>query len=404
MSFVEETRAYEAWLGDLIQLDANELDEKHKRMQEDAFEFMRASFYRWAALWRDHAEDLDLDDAPEVLGVGDLHVENFGTWRDVDGRLAWGVNDFDEACPLPYVNDLVRLAVSAELALASEKTAKDFQPSVTEGRACDSILKGYTEGIAAATDTPDGRRPFVLAEKHDWLRIVAANKMEKKDRDGKTKFEKILEELGEKDLPRLRFAVPPSAREALLKAFPSPFPAHLTYRVGQRVAGLGSLGRQRFTAVVEDWNGGMVAREAKALAPSAWAWANDHLKTRDIWYETALRSAVRASDPWVQVHDGWVVRRLAPDAGKVKLDDLPPELDEKLLSAMGTETANVHSWSCLPLVAVWEDLKRRGTKGDRPTAWFRHAVDRMKAETLADWKRCQNADLNALRYEPGFSP
>jgi len=36
-----------------------------------------------------------------VLAVGDLHVENFGTWRDAEGRLIWGVNDFDEAWRLP---------------------------------------------------------------------------------------------------------------------------------------------------------------------------------------------------------------------------------------------------------------------------------------------------------------
>ena len=29
-------------------------------------------------------------DAPQVLSVGDLHLENFGTWRDADGRLVWG--------------------------------------------------------------------------------------------------------------------------------------------------------------------------------------------------------------------------------------------------------------------------------------------------------------------------
>src|SRR5260370_32652719 len=48
----------------------------------------------------------------EVLAVGDLHVENFGTWRDAEGRLTWGVNDFDEAYPLPYTIDLARLATS----------------------------------------------------------------------------------------------------------------------------------------------------------------------------------------------------------------------------------------------------------------------------------------------------
>ena len=51
-----------------------------------------------------------------MLAVGDMHVENFGTWRDAEGRLVWGVNDFDEAAKMPYTIDLVRLAASAMLA------------------------------------------------------------------------------------------------------------------------------------------------------------------------------------------------------------------------------------------------------------------------------------------------
>jgi hypothetical protein len=46
-------------------------------------------------------------------GRGDLHVENFGTWRDVEGGLVWCMNDFDEVCRMPYTIDLVRLAKRA---------------------------------------------------------------------------------------------------------------------------------------------------------------------------------------------------------------------------------------------------------------------------------------------------
>jgi uncharacterized protein (DUF2252 family) len=74
--------------------------------------------------------------APTVLAIGDLHVENYGTWRDAEGRLVWGINDFDEAFPLPYTIDLVRLATSARLAI---------QPghlSLTSAPACAAILEG----------------------------------------------------------------------------------------------------------------------------------------------------------------------------------------------------------------------------------------------------------------------
>src|SRR5260370_39458377 len=72
-------------------------------MAANAFSFLRATFYRWAELWPEEVPEAA--DAPKVLAVGDLHVENFGTWRDVEGRLGLGVNDIDGANTLPYTND-----------------------------------------------------------------------------------------------------------------------------------------------------------------------------------------------------------------------------------------------------------------------------------------------------------
>ena len=73
----------------------HELDYKHEMMAADTFSFLRATFYRWAELAPQALPDVA--DGVRVLAVGDLHVENYGTWRDVEGRLVWGVSDFDEA-------------------------------------------------------------------------------------------------------------------------------------------------------------------------------------------------------------------------------------------------------------------------------------------------------------------
>src|SRR5205085_8759771 len=91
------------------------------------------------------------------------HVENFGTWRDNEGRLVWGVNDFDEACELPWTSDLVRLGVSTTLALA---TLQNFHLKGED--ACNAILAGYSQTIGSGDAAP-----FVLAEKHDVLRSFA---------------------------------------------------------------------------------------------------------------------------------------------------------------------------------------------------------------------------------------
>src|SRR5947208_7191732 len=152
VGIVEATARYEAWLAERIPLIKPDLEHKHRAMSAGIFPFLRATFYRWAARWQ--AIVGDVARAPIVLAVGDLHVENFGTWRDADGRLVWGVNDFDEAWRLPYTNDLIRLAASALLA----------QMNIDRNRGVAAILQGYRDALEA------GGRPFVLAEHHTALR------------------------------------------------------------------------------------------------------------------------------------------------------------------------------------------------------------------------------------------
>ena len=92
----------------------------HMQMTVGLFPFLRATFYRWVQIWRDVVGDAA--NGPSLLAVGDLHLENFGTWRDIEGRLVWGVNDFDEVYTMPYSMDLVRLATSASAASPRSST------------------------------------------------------------------------------------------------------------------------------------------------------------------------------------------------------------------------------------------------------------------------------------------
>jgi uncharacterized protein (DUF2252 family) len=92
------TREYETWLATYTSPVKADLALKHVLMKRDAFSFFRATFYRWMQVWPNVCAEMVT--APEVLAVGDLHLENFGTWRDTEGRLIWGINDFDEAYPV----------------------------------------------------------------------------------------------------------------------------------------------------------------------------------------------------------------------------------------------------------------------------------------------------------------
>src|SRR5882672_10016625 len=76
---IEATFEFEKWLGAQLPIIKQDLRLKHQFMADAAFPFFRATFYRWLQLWPEVCADLAK--APKVLAVGDLHIENFGTWR-----------------------------------------------------------------------------------------------------------------------------------------------------------------------------------------------------------------------------------------------------------------------------------------------------------------------------------
>ena len=99
MNIHTSSAAYGRWLRRWFEPLPADLAEKHALMRQDRFTFFRATFFRWAQLWEELPRAVRR--APVVLAVGDAHVENFGTWRDAEGRLVWATNDFDEAAERP---------------------------------------------------------------------------------------------------------------------------------------------------------------------------------------------------------------------------------------------------------------------------------------------------------------
>jgi hypothetical protein len=348
MNIVQATRSYERWLAGLLPLIRSDLRARHEAMRSGIFPFLRATFYRWAQVWPSVCAGLA--GAPRVLAVGDLHVENFGTWRDAEGRLAWGINDFDEACRLPYTADLVRLAASACL---SPLAATDRQIAA-------AILEGYSASLRS------GGRSFVLDEGAPEFREMAVARLKEP-----LKFWKKL-----LDLPVLPKSMVPKTAWKLLRS-ELPRDAALE-RVVHRRAGLGSLGRRRYAAVCA-WRGGHISREVKELTLSAAIWAGA-VTPRRILYGKILRRAVRCPDPFLKAGERWIVRRLAPDTSRIELFDLPRQPDElRLLEAMGAEAANVHLGSARPR-DILMDLDRRRA------GWLLRAAKAMVKSVRQDWR------------------
>lgn len=356
MEIVEATKQYEAWMASHLTVIPADLDLKHEQMADpnSAFPFLRATFYRWSERWP--VLCAELANAPTVFAVGDLHVENFGTWRDAKQRLIWGINDLDEAHAMPYPNDLVRLAVSIGLAPASDRV------KIGPTAACAAILAGYTDCLAR------GGKPFVLAEKYRWLRDILRHPPPHPE----NYWKKI--EAGSTTVTE---PLPHDARAALERALPEP---STPYRVLHRIAGLGSLGRPRYLALAKA-HGETLGREAKARLPSAWSWVHDAAASAPVRSDIAFRHAVRRPDPLITFHGAWIVRALAPDSHRIELKNLAKDRDERrLLYAMGWETGNLHLGSGNAIAAVQRDMKRR------PAGWLRDARATMTQSVVADWE------------------
>ncbi len=297
----------------------------------------------------------DLRRAPKLLAVGDLHVENYGTWRDSEGRLSWGVNDFDEAFPMPYTNDQVRLATSVKILIDAEVMTLKFKD------ACEALLTGYREELR------EGGCPIVFAEQQAQI-----------DKLGFAQIKPPLpfwEELNRH--PAVNHGLPSSAKNALQQALPDP---DLRHKVVRREAGVGSLGQERLVALAK-WRGGFIAREAKLLTPSSCTWADGGSGKGQPYYSAIMGSAIRSCDPFQKVVENWLIRRLSPDSTPIHMEALPAKRDEeRLVHAMGSETANVHLGTKRQIRRVLADLRRRKAN------WLRSAAKEMAKATEREWK------------------
>jgi uncharacterized protein (DUF2252 family) len=353
-SFDAATQTYLAWMARYCALDEQGLKLKQAKMRDSPFAFLRGTFYRWSHHFA--AVPDEVRSASSLLIVGDIHLENFGTWRDREGRLAWGINDFDEAAELPVTSDLVRLATSAVL----EARREAFQ--LTAFEAADTILEGYWAHLKF------GPEPFILEDRHAWLRDLAAAT----GNNARRHWRKLL---NQKEVDE--HTVPEEARSLLRSHLPA---EAAPVRFFRRLAGLGSLGRPRFMAMAE-WCGGLVAREAKAAIPSAVHAAVSEIADPTGPSRRVVEQACRAPDPVLHIGERWVVRRLSPEARKVEIDEVEHAPDQKhFLHAMGRELANVHLGSAGGAALIRSCLERL------PDDWLRTASCLAAARVQEDYE------------------
>ncbi len=160
------------------------VEEKFARMAGRPYDFFRGSLTVW--VW-----DVTTPGAPGdarsalpeslvLLGLGDPHPENLGTYRLGDGRIVLAFNDFDAAAYVPVRLELRRLAVGFDLLSRELGLSDDVRRST---------VRAVVEGWAAALHDPVALEPRPA----DRTGRIGADLARRARRDGSARA--LLEEL-----------------------------------------------------------------------------------------------------------------------------------------------------------------------------------------------------------------
>jgi uncharacterized protein (DUF2252 family) len=255
---------------------------KVARMAENPFAFFRGTFHLYARDVLDNvwgAVSVVLGSGAEVDLVGDIHSENYGTYKAADETIHYDINDFDETTRGHFDFDICRLATS--LFLVARDQGNSLDKALLAALTCVAayveklrqyLKKGENHGIAISGACPAG---FPTVE--DLVKEAAKQK--------RADFiDRLTEGPNHRQLRRSLhyFTLPDSEREQALRLLEDyrgrmpPPPTEHFYKVQDvcgRVAGIGSMGRLRYVVLVNG-KGNKESRnvllEFKEARPSAY--------------------------------------------------------------------------------------------------------------------------------------
>lgn len=335
--------------------DPERLQLKYNTMRQDAFGFLRGTCHLFY-------EDLDpglLPDSPPVWCCGDLHLQNFGTYRG-DNRLTYfDINDFDEACLAPAAWDLVRflasLLVGGKVLGMSGKVTRRLETTFLNGYA-SALGEGRALWVERATATGQIRDLLSRLKRRSQKKLLASRTTLRKGRrqlliDGKRALTLLP---GEKEM--LTVGLKSLAKQQR-------HPEHFQLLdAARRIAGTGSLGLARYVLLVEGQGspnsnylldlklqtGSAVLRSHHLSQPP---WANEAVRVVEVQKQMQAISPALLT-PLHLDGRGWIVRELMPTDDRLDIH----KWDEDVAGF-------IEAVRTLGQVVAWSNLRSAGRRG-----------------------------------------
>ena len=339
--------------------DPQRLAMKYRKMAQSAFIFLRGACHLYYAALPD--SNLTRN-APLVWCCGDLHFENFGSYKGDNRLVYFDINDFDEAALAPATWDMLRLLSSLQCGATELHATQKEIAAVSE-----SCVTAYQQALLK------GKPLWVEAETSSGLINDLLSSLQKRPRaaflDKRTTCQGKQRQLnidGEK-------ALPASAEERhsvieFMAQFAATQPDPAFYKVldvAQRIAGTGSLGVPRFVVLVEGKGSpdGNYLLDLKAARPSALlpqldrlgieqpAWPDE--ASRVVSIQNRLQAVDHAFLHAVKLQGKpYILKGLQPTEDRVAIGDWGKKLErlKEVAATMGN-------------LLAWDQLRAAGRSG-----------------------------------------
>jgi uncharacterized protein (DUF2252 family) len=217
-------------------------------MAKDPYAFFRGTCHLFYENLKDEKE---LPDSPQVWICGDLHMENFGTFKGDNRLVYFDLNDFDEAILAPAIWEIVRFVSSMLIAFETLKIEKKkalnmatlflkkYSETLTKGRSlyiepqtAEGIVKSFLESVNSRDQRALLKKRTVKHKSQVLLKI--------------SKKHLLLEHDLKKELEL-------HLTDWILNNSTSPYNFEVI-DIAFRRAGLGSLGLKRYLALLKSTN------------------------------------------------------------------------------------------------------------------------------------------------------
>lgn len=356
----------------------------------DPFAFFRGTNHLYVASLSD---DDALLNAPSTYVCGDLHLENFGSFKGDNGLVYFDLNDFDDALVAPLTVDVVRV-LSSVLVAAGQIGLSDEDAD----RACETMLAEYAAVL-------EGGKPRWLERATATGMVATLLRRVKRRRRGELVAERAETRKGRQRLVcDGRHALPADTKDRkrasqILDAYSGQAHGHCfrAEDVARRVAGIGSLGLERYVVLARDERAGGMPRliDIKRAAPSAWQDLPNRAQPRwgsDAKRVAAAQTIMQAASPALlsAVDKGkasYLVKSLQPTADRVNLEhcDSAAALRE-VLATMAHAAAWAHLRGCGHHAADRIEQLQEFAAGTRWRKGVLRLARHGHAVSLAQWK------------------